>query len=286
VSYSILDDGLPFFFEYYLPDDMTKDCVLIMTPSKVKGASNVDGTTQTLIGIYKSSARYIFRHFPSMLLMSIEDVNAIIERTLPKQPAPGKIFNISTKKYVSIPLTISKDINYSTPEIDRKKKEVNINFDVLDRSLKNLIQPLEHGQQFDVFGNAITKKYDDAGNEITQIVNLVKDNSGNIKRLYNAPAYDVDGNILIDARDAYGEPVIGVSRGNTGLNIPAGSVDAIGNDVYIVYDIFNNQIIEITPEGGMIVYQQKLPIKLDASGLPIKRPIDIFNSLIRGNYVI
>ena len=274
MAYDILTDGPPAHFEYYLPDDVTSQCLIIMTPSKVKGAINFSEANPPIIGIYRSyvpGQRFRFKNIPALLDISVESVNKLIVETKPAAPQARKIYNFTAGKVEMVPATINSEVNYSDAHLERKLVEANVSG---KETLKaGDIPKFEHDQKFDQLGRAIKKIYDENGLEIVKSYGYISDKNATQARMYNQPIVDFLGNVVVLVYDAYGDVVNGVTGDDNGITIPATAIDRNGKKVTMVFDTFGNQVVGLSTQKGLIVYPQLLPIKLDSSGRPIKKSV-------------
>jgi len=273
MAYDILTDGPPAHFDYYLPDVTTGECLIIMVPSKINGAVNFSETNPPMIGIYKprlTTERFRFKNVPSLLDINVAEVNKLIDETRPQAPQAHKIFSLTDNVVKMIPAVINAEVNYSDAHIERKMIEANVSSDVV---LKNGdIPKYEHDQKFDQLGRAIKKIYDVNGIEIVKTYGYIGEKNLNQAKMFNQPIKDSNGNTVVQAFDAYGDAVLGVDGVEDKITIPI-LLDRGGKTITEVFDSFGNQIIGLTSLKGLIVLPQRLPIKLDSAGRPIKKSV-------------
>ncbi len=281
MAYDILRDGPPPHFEYFLPDDPTSECLVVMTPSKVNGAINFSETNPPLIGIYKpvvQGQRFRFKSIAGLIDLHVDSVNELIDETRPKAVQSRKMYSLTAGRVEIAPSTIGADVNFADAQMERKMLEANVS-DI--EVLKDGDVPrFEHNQKFDHLGKAIRLMYDTNGSVIEPAKSYVGEDTKAEQRMINQPVRDAAGNVVVNTYDAYGALVNGVTGTTVSVTIPATAVDKNGVKITSVYDVFGNRVVGLTTEKGLIVIPQKLPIKLDSVGRPIKKPVGLNFNLI------
>lgn len=239
----------------------------------------------------------VFRLFPTFSLIKYSDYLNIVSQTDPNTvyQTSSLIKNITSDTNVRTPIQVNSDTDYTPVNEYKKISEIDNSLFKLDVEVKgNGLQVYENNQTFDDSGKPLRLMYDSFGKVISPNYYDSKYKNKNIyvnsqisvevpstdptkdDRVWCYDFYNIDINDS-SRNGAYNRDDI-ISR-DTSINSNFGNIkrlEANGVSIYPtnqdVYDEFGNVAVGINSNNTLNVVRQRIPIRLDNFGRPLKLP--------------